>query len=128
MTLEDLDKLLASWTSDLSDMEKKLNEAEGHVAYKQAQTLELAGTTKKQMDANFEVVKKLWRYRKLLKERVDQVKEKRQNLPFVGKQAHIDEMERLLKRDIIPLQVVKAGQGQMFGQDTVTGKLPADLK
>lgn len=104
MTLEELDKKLASWKTDLEAISTNLNALEDGAGFKTAKATELAGETKTKCAENFATLEKLWEYLKLIRDVIELAAEKRQNMPMlIGRGQAIDEIEKLLTGNSITL-------------------------
>lgn len=104
MTLEELDKKLASWNTDLEAITTNLNGLEEGAGFKTAKVTELTGETKTKCLENFATVEKLWEYLKLIRDVIELAVEKRKNVPMlIGRGQAIDEIEKLLTGNSVTL-------------------------
>src|SRR5262249_2582253 len=103
--LEDLDKLLTKWRSELDGVQTTLLELEDMMIYKimkeKDQRDQLTGDTEKKVTRAFDVVVKLWSQVGLLEAVYKKATDKRQNLPTFGKGKVIDEIEHILTANIV---------------------------
>ncbi len=107
MTLDQLDKKLASWKTDLENISTNLTSLEEGGGYKKAKTTQLAGDTDTRCHEAFTTVEKLWEYLKLIRDVVELAAQKREKLPMImGRQQVIDEIDTLLNGQSIQLSLV----------------------
>lgn len=107
MTLDELDKKLASWTTNLASVSSNLTQIEEGISFQTAKTTQLAGDTDTKCHEAFTTQEKLWEYLKLIRDVVDTAVEKRAAVPrLIGRQQAIDDIEKLLTGQSIQLSAV----------------------
>lgn len=104
MTLEELDKKLASLASDLEAIRKRTETLETSVTYRTAQVSQLTGITETQVKEAFANVALIWSYRSKLKDLHDAATAKRAKMPSVFRGSAIDEIKQLLDGDSILIE------------------------
>lgn len=117
MTLDQIDELLASWTSDLETIRTTLDELESSVAFREAKQRQLVGTTKDKTAEAFLTIERIWLYREKIKAVVETAIEKRRALPLLFYSSGLAVVEELLTGDSIVLEqtAVPAGDRELFG-------------
>ncbi len=132
MTLDQLDKKLASWKVDLPNINANLLSLEEGGGYVTAKANQLAGETDTKCHEAFTTVEKLWEYLKLIRDVVEEAQKKRDNLPrWSGRQEAIDEIGRLLTGQSIQLSLVTVPAHERGLLGSATQKqttTPDDLK
>jgi len=132
MTLDMLDKKLASWKVDLPNINANLVSLEDGGGYVTAKANQLTGETDTKCHEAFTTVEKLWEYLKLIRDVVEEAQRKRDNLPrWSGRQEAIDEIDKLLNGQSIQLSLVSVPAHERGLLGSATQKLtttPDDLK
>lgn len=120
MTLDQLDKKLASWKTDLENISTNLSSLEDGAGYKTAKTTQLAGDTDTRCHEAFTTVEKLWEYLKLIRDVVEAAQAKRDGMGMFGRAAATDEIDKLLNGQSIQLSlvVVPAHERGLLGSST----------
>lgn len=131
MTLDQLDKKLASWKTDLENISSNLTSLEDGAGYKTAKTTQLAGDTDTKCHEAFTTVEKLWEYLKLIRDVVEAAQAKRDGMGMFGRAAATEEINKLLNGQSIQLSlvVVPAHERGLLGSSTSRQTTtPDDLK
>ncbi len=131
MTLDQLDKKLASWKTDLENISTNLSSLEDGGGYKKAKTTQLAGDTETRCHEAFTTVEKLWEYLKLIRDVVEPAQAKRDGMGVFGRAAATEEIDKLLNGQSIQLSlvIVPAHERGLLGSSTSRQTTtPDDLK
>lgn len=132
MTLDMLDKKLASWKVDLPNINANLVSLEDGGGYVTAKANQLTGETDTKCHEAFTTVEKLWEYLKLIRDVVEEAQRKRDNLPrWSGRQDAINEIDTLLNGQSIQLSLVTVPAHERGLLGSATQKqttTPDDLK
>lgn len=104
MTLEELDKKLASLQSDLEAIRKRTETLETSVTYMTAQANQLSGITEQKFREASARVAFIWAYRTKMRELLDAAQAKRANMPSVFRGNAIDEIVKLLDGESIKVE------------------------
>ncbi len=120
MTLDQLDKKLASWKTDLENISTNLSSLEDGAGYKTAKTTQLAGDTDTRCHEAFTTVEKLWEYLKLIRDVVEAAQAKRDAMGMFGRTAATNEIDQLLNGQSIQLSlvIVPAHERGLLGSST----------